>query len=274
MERGAENPLGPASGWIGRHLAALGGAGSAARAVALGELSQRSLSGPVPVTVMRSIADFHLPGERELQGFTRALTTLYSGADPLAGRGRETLALLETLGKIRAPQEFFPSGAFGQGLAQVAALIRADIGLEAAALDLGGWDTHFAQGGSQGQMAVMLADLATGLAAFRENLGERIEALTLVVMTEFGRRAYENASLGTDHGHGGLMLLLGGGLDGGKVHADWPGLEPEQLFGPGDLAVTSDYRDVLGAVCSRLGNSDPAALFPGHSPRPLSLFSP
>lgn len=272
MERGAENPLGPASGWIGRHLAALGGSGSSARAVALGEMPQRSLSGPIPVTVMRSIADFHLPGGTKVNDFTRALTALYGGTDPLAARGRETLDLLETLGKIQAPADAFPTSAFGQGLAQAAALIHADVGLEAAALDLGGWDTHFAQGGSQGQMAALLSDLAAGLAAFRANLDDRIDRVNLVVMTEFGRRAYENASLGTDHGHGGLMLLLGGGVDGGKVHGEWPGLEPEQLFGPGDLAVTSDYRDVLSAVCARLGNPDPGMIFPGHAPASMSIF--
>ena len=124
---------------------------------------------------------------------------------------------------------------WGWGCARFAALIKAEVGLEAAAIDVGGWDTHFAQGSSEGQMAGLLEQLGLGLAAFHEDLADAMDGITLVVMTEFSRSVYENASLGTDHGHAGLMFVLGGLVEGGRVHAHWPGLEPEQLFGPGDL---------------------------------------
>jgi uncharacterized protein (DUF1501 family) len=136
-----------------------------------------------------------------------------------------------------------------------------------AAIDPGGWDTHFAQGASDGLMAGLLADLAGGLSALHADLADSLSRLTVVVMTEFGRRVQENASLGTDHGHGSLMLLLGGNVEGGKVHGSWPGLSQGQLFGPGDLAVTTDYREVLAEVCrKRLNNPAADQIFPGFTP--------
>jgi uncharacterized protein (DUF1501 family) len=145
--------------------------------------------------------------------------------------------------------------------------------LEVAAIDLGGWDTHFAQGVTEGQMPGLMADLAAGLSAFYTEMQDHLSHLSVVVMTEFGRRAYENASLGTDHGHGGVMLLLGGNLEGGKVHGRWPGLDQGQLFGPGDLAVTTDYRDVLAELCQkRLNNPALEVVFPGYRPEIGKIF--
>jgi len=166
-----------------------------------------------------------------------------------------------------AAQPAYPAGDFGAALRQVAMLVRAEVGLEVAAIDLGGWDTHFAQGASDGQMAGLLADLAGGLSALHADLADSLSRLTVVVMTEFGRRVQENASLGTDHGHGSLMLLLGGNVEGGRVHGSWPGLSQGQLFGPGDLAVTTDYREVLAEVCrKRLNNPAADQIFPGFAP--------
>jgi uncharacterized protein (DUF1501 family) len=183
-----------------------------------------------------------------------------SSLDPLTYRPSSRLA--------------YPESEFGLGLKQTAMLIKAQVGLEAAALDLGGWDTHFAQGGSQGQMAALLRELGDGLAAFHADLHAELGRLTVVAMTEFGRRAAENGSLGTDHGHGSAMLLLGGGIQGGRVHGKWPGLAADQLVGPGDLAVTTDYRDVLGEVCvRRLGNAAVEEIFPGHVFRPINVTS-
>jgi len=116
-------------------------------------------------------------------------------------------------------------------------------------------------------MASLMRDLASGLAAFHMDIADHLAGITAVTMSEFGRRAAENGSLGTDHGHGSLMMVLGGHVDGGKVFGKWPGLLPEQLIGPGDLAVTTDYRDVLGEVClKRLNNPAIAEIFPGYSP--------
>jgi uncharacterized protein (DUF1501 family) len=159
-------------------------------------------------------------------------------------------------------------------LRQTALLIRMQLGVQAVALDLGGWDTHFAQGAAAGWMARLLDELASGLAAFHADLGQAWDRTTLVVMTEFGRRARENGSLGTDHGHGSVMLLMGGHVAGGRVHAQWPGLDDSQLVGPGDLAVTTDFRDVLAELCQRrLGIPAVGEIFPGFSPTPRGLFT-
>jgi uncharacterized protein (DUF1501 family) len=283
MERGAEDERGPASGWLGRHLASLeNGNTSPLRAVGLGELAPRSLYGPVPVATLRSISDYHLQGSpQQLKLFQASLEAMYNGSNGDAASSRETLALLQKLQNMEAQgylprqEAAYPESEFGMGLKQVAALAKADLGLEAAALDLGGWDTHFAQGSVEGLMPRLMQDLAQGLSAFYSDMTDHRDRLSIVVMTEFGRRAYDNASLGTDHGHGALMMLLGGGVHGGKVHGHWPGMERDQLFGPGDLAVTTDYRDVLGEVClKRLNNPNLAAVFPGYSVRVGEILKP
>ena len=159
------------------------------------------------------------------------------------------------------------------GLRQLAMLIKAEVGLEVAAIDLGGWDTHFAQGGVQRLFANLVDDFAAGLGAFYTDLPDQMSRISVAVMSEFGRRARENGSLGTDHGHGGLMLLLGGGVNGGLVHGRWPGLEPEQLVGPGDLEVTTDYRDVLAELCLlRLNNVATDQVFPNDIPKLRGIF--
>ena len=271
MERGVDDERGPASGWIGRHLATLNtGNPSPLRAVGLGTLPQRSLSGPVPVSALRSIADFHLGGDPQALAHMRnALAALYAGDDPLSVVGQETLEILDTLQALDplgySPLATYPNTEFGLGLKQIAMLVKAEVGLEVAAIDLGGWDTHFAQGGSEGLMAHLLTELGSGLAALHADLFDYADRLTMVVMSEFGRRVQENASLGTDHGHGSLMMLMGGHVLGGQVHGVWPGLAEGQLFGPGDLAVTSDYRDVLAEVCvKRLNNTALAEIFPDY----------
>jgi uncharacterized protein (DUF1501 family) len=273
MERGVGDEHGPASGWINRHLVSLNtGNPSPLRAVGLGERVPRSLRGAVPVTALRSIADFHLGGNLAAASRIQAvLSDMYQTTDPLGPVGEETLDILDTLkaldpaGYQPAAGASYPQSDFGASLRQVAMLVKADVGLEVAAIDVGGWDTHFAQGATEGLMPGLLTDLAEGLAALHADLVDHLDDLTVVVMSEFGRRVPENASLGTDHGHGSALLLLGGGLKGGVVHGRWPGLEPEQLFGPGDLAVTTDYRDVLGEICAkRLNNPALAEIFPGY----------
>lgn len=271
MERGVDDESGPATGWIGRHLATLDtGNTSPLRAIGLGEKTQMSLRGPIPVSALRSIADFHLGGD--LSAVTQmqaALGALYADNSPLGVLGQDTLEILDTLETLN-PEDYqplsnlqYPLSEFGLGLKQVAMLAKADVGLEVAAIDVGGWDTHFAQGGSEGLMANLMADLGEGLAAFHGDMIDQMKSTTIVVMSEFGRRAYENASLGTDHGHGSAMMLMGGNVVGGKVHTEWPGMEDGQLFGPGDLAVTVDYRDVLGEVLlKRLNNQALGEVFP------------
>ena len=275
MERGVDTTTGPASGWIGRHLAALDtGNASPLRAIGLGERIPRALQGPVPAAALRSIADFHLGGDsRAVAAVQAALAPLYAGDTTLDTAGQGTLDVLTTLAALDPatyrpdPAARYPASDLGRGLQQVAMLIKAAVGLEVACLDVGGWDTHVAQGASEGMQADLLRDLGAGLAAFYADLRDHAGRLLVVTLSEFGRRAQENGGLGTDHGHGSLMLLLGGGVRGGQVHGQWPGLGPQQLVGPGDLAVTSDYRDILGElVAQRLNNPHLEAVFPAYQP--------
>jgi uncharacterized protein (DUF1501 family) len=243
MERGVDDERGPASGWIGRHLGTLNtGNSSPLRAVGMGTRPQRSLSGTVPVSALRSIADFHLGGDsRALQQMRAALNTVYEN-DIL---GQDTLSIMDTLETLD-PLTYAASR---------------------NASYVGGWDTHFAQGATGGLMPNLMQDLAQGLAAFHADMHEHMGSLTIVTMSEFGRRASENGSLGTDHGHGSMMMVLGGSVQGGKIHGQWPGMEEGQLIGPGDLAVTTDYRDVLSEILvKRLNNPATREIFPGYEP--------
>ncbi len=276
MERGVDDERGPASGWIGRHLATLNtGNSSPLRAVGMGTRPQRSLSGSVPVSALRSIADFHLGGDQHaLHQMRAALETVYAG-DIV---GQDTLSIMDTLQKLdvqnyQSPITNYPDSEFGLALKQTAMLIKAEVGLEVSTIDLGGWDTHFAQGSSAGLMPNLMKDLAEGLAAFHADMADHQNQLTTVTMSEFGRRVSENGSLGTDHGHGSMMMVLGGNVDGGKVHGRWPGLEEGQLIGPGDLAVTTDYRDVLSEILTkRLNNPATNEIFPEYQPKMLNAI--
>ena len=271
MERGVDDERGPASGCIGRYLATLNTVNSSPlRAVGMGTRPQRSLSGSVPVSALRSIADFHLGGDaRALQQMRLALSTVYEG-DVL---GHDTLSIMDTLEtrdptNYQSPRTTYPDSEFGLALKQTAMLIKAEVGLEVSAIDVGGWDTHFAQGSTRGLMPNLMQDLAEGLAAFYADMHDQMGKLTIVTMSEFGRRASENGSLGTDHGHGSMMMVLGGNVQGGNVHGEWPGLQDGELVGPGDLAVTTDYRDVLSEILmKRLNNSAIEEIFPAYEPR-------
>jgi uncharacterized protein (DUF1501 family) len=165
----------------------------------------------------------------------------------------------------------YPSGEFGENLKTIAKLIKLGVGLRAATVDLGGWDTHEGQGdGSAGYLNTLVTELSTGLAAFYTDLAgssspTHADRLTVVVVSEFGRRLSENASHGTDHGHGSGIFVLGGQVNGGQVFTSWPGLQNEQLYDRADLAVTIDYRQVLSEiVLRRLGNSQLNTVFPGY----------
>nr|MDQ2687995.1 DUF1501 domain-containing protein [Armatimonadota bacterium] len=198
--------------------------------------------------------------------FTRDLSALY-GRSALAEAGGEALSVLKTINALPplGTHSAYPNDDLGAGLRQTARLMKSGVGLEAACLDHNGYDTHVLQGGAQGVLAGRLASLASGLAAFADDLGPaRWARTTVVVLSEFGRRVAENSGLGTDHGSGGVMLLLGGQVAGGRVHGHWPGLAAGSLAGPGDLAVTTDYRTVLAEVIAlRLGNPHTAEIFPG-----------
>ena len=273
MERGAVT-TGAFSGWLARHLSTLDtGNQSALRALAVGDIIQASLTGAVSATALQSIADYHLDARADaLSAMKTALTSLYRQDETLtAATAAQTLASLDILERL-SREAYHPAGRaypgtdFGKGMQMIAQLIKAGVGVEAACIDLGGWDTHAAEGAGEGLMASSLAELGTGLAAFYEDMRQGMAGVTLVVMSEFGRRVQENGALGTDHGHGNMMMVMGGGINGGKVYARWPGLHDEQLTGPGDLVLTTDYRDVLGEILrKRLNNPLVGEVFAGYS---------
>jgi uncharacterized protein (DUF1501 family) len=242
---------------------------------------QQSLVGAPSTIALQSIIDYHLAGDEAVAAqLLTSLTSLYAlESAPLAASAASTQAAVQVVNSIGyasyAPQHgaTYPESEFALALRQIAALIRADVGLEVACVDLGGWDTHALQGAAEGQQAVLLADLAGGLAAFHQDMGADMARVTVVVMSEFGRRVAENANSGTDHGHGGAMLVMSDHLVAALVVARWPGLSPELLDRGEDLAITTDYRDVLAEIVTRrLNNPGVAAVFPGHTPAAVGLF--
>jgi uncharacterized protein (DUF1501 family) len=244
--------------------------------VAFADVTPKSLQGSLNATTVRSLTEFRLGVPERWSGFRALLAAFYaSGQDPGSVAGRDTLALLERLEKLD-PDTYVPAGgaaypdtAAGRSMKQTAQLIKADVGLEIAALELGGWDSHAAQAVL---MQGLMTELGRCLAAFAADLGDRMRRVTVVAMSEFGRRIHENTALGTDHGRATAMLLLGGGIRGGRVYGRWPGLGPGELDRDGNLRVTTDYRDVLGEVVARrLGNPELGRVFPGHDPRFLDL---
>ena len=286
MEYGTPDDKTTTQGWLNRHLQATAARnGSPFRAIGMGAQIPTSLQGEFAPLALRSIADFHFGGrEDQLQSLRRLLGQLYAIDAPttllekqaaLAFEALEQLEALNAEGYRPADGADYPNDdeEFGLALRQVAQLIKADVGLEVACIDLGGWDTHENQGAREGYFADQLRIYARGLAAFYADLGDRMRNVTVVTMSEFGRRVGENANAGTDHGHGNFMLLMGGGVQGGRVYTHWPTLAPEALR-DGDLAITTDYRDVLAEIVRhRLGNDDLAFVFPRYVPNPLGLIT-
>ncbi len=282
MERGI-NQSGPGTsrtnGWLARYLNATATEqDSPVRALAISDLMPDSLRGAPGALNISEIGQYRLDGSAD---FRAAITKSYAtGEDTMTHAGRETLQLLNTLDRLDYKKYSpnvkakYPDSGLGQGLRQVAFLLKARAGLEVAFLDQGGFDTHVVQGGSTGWLANLLTDLGQSLRALNDDLGEIMGRTTVVVMTEFGRRAYENGGLGTDHGRASFMLTLGGGVKGGKVYSDWPGLEKHQLVGPGDLKVTTDYRSVLAEILNvKMGVTDTNIIFPGIPNDQISLYN-
>ncbi len=279
MERGVDDGNSTASGWITRHLTANPSNQSPVRAVAIGDVLPKSLQGSLSATAVRSLSEFRLQVPKEWPSeFRTALGALYAPeADAAQRSGTVILDLLTRLEKLD-PATYkaehaadYPDTGLGQGLKQVAQLIKADVGLEVAALDLGGWDAHVAQ---VQLMTGLMKELGQSMHAFHADLGDRMSRVTLVAMTEFGRRVHENSGLGTDHGRASAMFLAGGGIKGGKVYGQWPGLATEQLDRDGNLRVTTDFRDILGEVVQRrMRNPRLDQVFPNHTPRFLGLTS-
>ncbi|MGH7373688.1 MAG: DUF1501 domain-containing protein [Candidatus Rokuibacteriota bacterium] len=279
MESGTPGVKSTADGWLARGLAGMPARAPASpfRAVSLGPALPRILRGDVGAVAMSSVADFDIkqgdttmaggPGAR--QGFE----SLYEQGvrDLLYGTGRETFEAVKML-KAAAPQRLapangavYPRGRFGESLRQIAQLIRADVGLEVAFADMGGWDTHAGQGNERGQLALRLKEFSEGLAALDRDLGPRMSDVVVLTMSEFGRTVRENGNRGTDHGRATAMLALGGAVKGGRVYGRWPGLRREQLFEGRDLAVTTDFRSLFAEVAVRHLAAPAEPLFPGFA---------
>lgn len=267
-----------AGGWLGRFLRNRPGAADAGplSAVALGKTMPECLRGAPAAAVIESLEQFSLG--RNLDPFTRELARLYGlESDELGAAAGSTLKAMKRIEQLHGapyqPEHGADYGAddFSRGLLQIARMIKSRVGLSAASVDLGGWDSHISQGTS---IEPLMQRLSLGLAAFYRDLGKATETTTVVVMTEFGRRVQENSSFGTDHGRGGVMFVIGGGVRGGRVLGPWPGLEAGVLEGPGDLPVANNYRNVLAPVLQRHGaDEDLSRIFPKFELKPLGLYS-
>jgi uncharacterized protein (DUF1501 family) len=271
MESGTPGLKG-ADGWLNRALPQEAGPVSPLRAVSLGDTLARSLRGHNDAVAVRSLNDFQV---HDASG-AMAFQSMYENSSDITlhGTGKETFNAVKIVQSIQK-QTYVPAsganygnGGFGKSLQQIAQLIKANVGVEVAFADIGGWDTHVNETGGRpvdGQLANNLTQFGQGLAAFYQDLGDRMEDVTLVTMSEFGRTVKENGDRGTDHGHANVMFVMGGDVRGGKVYGDWPGLEQEQLYEERDLALTTDFRDVLGELVARhVGNTNVRSVFPGY----------
>jgi uncharacterized protein (DUF1501 family) len=279
MESGTPGLKATDSGWMNRALAPGQGKVSPVRAVALGAVLPRSMSGRRPALALENIGGFRVKDTAAAKQFEQMYE---SSNDPrLAATGRETFEAMAMLASIQrqpyapASGAEYPRSRFGQSLRQIAQLIKSDVGMEMAFADVGGWDHHVNETGpsaSQGQLANLLRDYGQALAAFCRDMGDRMRDVALVTMSEFGRTARENGNRGTDHGHANCMFVMGGPVKGGKVYGQWPGLAAEQLYEGRDLALTTDFRDVLGELVARhMGNATLDGVFPGYRPKFLGL---
>lgn len=280
LERGESLDHRLSGGWLGRYLRAAG-AGAGLAGVAIGETIPESMRGAPAITALRSIDQVKLPGRtHDRDAILRGLDALYAHeADALGASGRDTLRLLARVESLQSVPYTPDAGAaygddaFSAGLREIARLTKAGVGLRAVCIDLDGWDTHFIQGGASGLQASLIERFAKGMAAFDADTRSVRERVSVVVMTEFGRRLYENGSLGTDHGRGFALFAMGAGVRGGRVLGDWPGLSEFSITqppgipmspGPGGLAVKHDYREVLAEIVRGVsGDRVARETFPG-----------
>ena len=275
MESGTPGVKSTEDGWLNRCLQERPESSSLSpfAAVALGASLPRILSGRVPAVAVSNVRDFAVGGVNpNATPASNSFEAMYAQSvdSVLHGTGNETFEAVKML-KATDPNNYrpapgadYPRGRFGDSLKQTAQLLKANLGVEVAFTDVGGWDHHVNEGSTQGQLANILRDFSQSLAAFWIDLGDLANETVVVTMSEFGRTARENGNRGTDHGHANVMFVMGGPVRGGKVYGRWPGLSESQLYEGRDLAVTTDFRRVLGeAVYRHLGNRDLDAVFPG-----------
>lgn len=281
MESATPGNKGTGDGWLNRYLQAQRDQKATPfRAVSLTANLPRTLLGNAPAIAMTNIGDF---GVRAGQGngqVAKGFEELYAQnmGDALHGTGKEAFEAVKMLKKAN-PQQYqaanganYPGSPFGQALLQIAQLIKADIGVEVAFTDVGGWDTHANQGNARGQLANRLQDFGQSIAALYRDLGDHMRNVVIITMTEFGRTIRQNGSGGTDHGHASVAFALGGAVKGGKVYGKWPGLASEQLYEGRDLQLTTDFRDLFAEIAARhMGAANLGAIFPGFNPNPANF---
>src|SRR5438132_1925096 len=275
METATPGVKSTSDGWLNRYLQVRRlEAATPFRAVSLTQQLPRMLQGLAPALAVSQLGKFGIRAGQSSEMVAASFEAQFAAAADhvLNNTGREAFDAIKMLKGVN-PSDYrpergadYPRSAFGQALQQIAQLAKADVGLEVAFADVGGWDTHVNQGSSQGQLATRLDDFARGIAALVTDLGDRMADTVVLTMSEFGRAVNENGNRGTDHGHGNAMMAIGGGVRGGKVYGRWPGISVEHRYERRDLAVTTDFRDVFGEIVVRhLGVSDPRPIFPGYS---------
>ncbi len=283
MESGTPGVKNTSDGWLNRTLQSEPtAADSPFRAIALGTSLPRILSGKASAVAVSNVNGFGIAGGNPASaplGNTFEAMYAQSVDSVLHGTATETFEAVKML-KSADPQNYtpapganYPRGRFGDALRQTAQLIKSNLGVQIAFTDIGGWDNHVNEGAVEGQLANVLRDFAQSIAAFWTDLGPLAQDTVVVTMSEFGRTARENGNRGTDHGHANVMFILGGPVRGGRVYGRWPGLDPSQLNEGRDLALTTDFRCVLGEALSRhLGNAHLNTVFPGFDNQPARFL--
>src|SRR6202047_3210594 len=258
MESGTPGLEATDNAWLNRALLSMPEENpSPFRAVAFGPYLPRTLQGTSPAVAISDLKQFKMNGPQQTVegGFEAMYAQTVDAA--MRGVGNETFEAIDQLKKIN-PDSYqpdngaeYPKNRFGQSLQEIAELFKANVGLEVALLDSGGWDHHVNEGGVQGELSNLVRDLGPGIAAFHQDMGDRMGEVVFVSMSEFGRTARENGNRGTDHGHANCMFVMGGGVKGGRVYSRWPGMSEGELYQGRDLAVTTDYRSVIGEIMTK-----------------------
>ncbi|HEX7294365.1 MAG TPA: DUF1501 domain-containing protein [Pyrinomonadaceae bacterium] len=275
MESGTPGVKSTNDGWLNRYLQSkTDPQKSLFRAVSMTQQTPRALQGRAPVLAIANLSDFNIRAGRSSSSIQGGFEEIYgrSANDSLADMGRETFEAVNYLKKVNPAQykpengAQYPRNPFGNALLQIAQLIKAGVGLEIAFTDIGGWDTHVNEGSSRGQLGNLLQQFSAGITALYTDLGQRMDDVVILTMSEFGRTVRENGNRGTDHGHANAMFVLGNSVRGGKIYGEWPGLKSDQLYEGRDLALTTDFRDVFGEIAAgHLGTSNVQQVFPGYA---------
>ena len=262
-------------GWLNRYLQTKADPQkSLFRAVSMTQNMPRAMQGKAPTLAISNLADFSIragQSSAEIQGGFEAIYD-QTVNDALHGTGKETFEAINYLKQVN-PAQFkpenganYPQTPFGNALRQIAQLIKGGVRLEVAFADIGGWDTHVNEGNQLGQLSNLPRQFSSAIAALYTDLGQRMDDVVILTMSEFGRTVKENGNRGTDHGHANAMFIVGNAVRGGRVYGDWPGLKNDQLYEGRDLALTTDFRDVFGEIAYKhLGATNLKAVFPGYT---------